>query len=180
MAVELAKAVGARVVAISGGRDPTDHAVRMLGADVKPAHHGLVPSSASRCPRSRVRYGISRHHDYPRPGWNIRRCRPGHPDPRDRALACPSPASTKGNRRSTVFGTNEDRLTGSSLRSALRGSHYLPGHRSGIGTKAPSGLPLPGTDLQSDANSYRYRGTGSHGQRAPARGRPTGVAPECV
>jgi len=41
---------------------------------------------------------------------------------------CPSPASTKGNRRSTVFGTNEDRLTGSGLRrSAFSRSHYLPG-----------------------------------------------------
>ena len=34
VAVQLAKAAGARVVAIAGGRDRTDHAVRVLGADV--------------------------------------------------------------------------------------------------------------------------------------------------
>jgi NADPH-dependent curcumin reductase CurA len=34
VAVQLAKAAGARVVAIAGGRDRTDHAVQVLGADV--------------------------------------------------------------------------------------------------------------------------------------------------
>ena len=34
VAVQLAKAAGARVVAIAGGSDRTDHAVRVLGADV--------------------------------------------------------------------------------------------------------------------------------------------------
>ncbi len=34
VAVQLAKAAGARVVAIAGGRNRTDHAVRVLGADV--------------------------------------------------------------------------------------------------------------------------------------------------
>jgi len=34
VAVQLAKAAGARVVAIAGGKDRTDHAVRVLGADI--------------------------------------------------------------------------------------------------------------------------------------------------
>ena len=54
MAVKLAKAAGARVVAIAGGKDRTDHAVQVLGADARSTT--AIPHFRSACsgPRARV------------------------------------------------------------------------------------------------------------------------------